>query len=94
MKSAIRLIGMTWLSMTSAFCFAAALTDSTVGPVQPLSGQFEIPESLGQRTAGNLFHCFKSLSLDKSKNAAFTFSLNLSSCPSFFTLKAKYYTFV
>ncbi|MBC3918774.1 filamentous hemagglutinin N-terminal domain-containing protein [Undibacterium sp. CY18W] len=51
---------------------AGAVTDGTVGPVQNLSGNFVIPQNLGTTKGANLFHSFRSFSIDSGESANFT----------------------
>ena len=51
---------------------AQAVTDGTMGAVQTLSGQFTVPASLGKMSGNNLFHSFKSFSINSGESATFT----------------------
>lgn len=50
---------------------AAAVTDGSMGAVQSLSGNFTVPQSLGQLKGNNLFHSFGSFSIGASESATF-----------------------
>lgn len=56
----------------SFFAYAGARTDGTVGPVQNLSGNFVVPQSLGTTKGGNLFHSFQIFNIDNGESANFT----------------------
>ncbi|WP_422942050.1 filamentous hemagglutinin N-terminal domain-containing protein [Undibacterium sp. TJN19] len=61
----------------SSFAFAGAKTDGTVGPVQTLTGNFVVPQSLGTTKGGNLFHSFQNFSIESGESATFTTSTAL-----------------
>ncbi len=50
----------------------AAVTDGSMGAVQSLSGQFVVPQTLGQLRGNNLFHSFNSFSIARGEAATFT----------------------
>lgn len=55
--------------------FAAAVVDSSWGRTpQTLSGNFTIPEAKGKLAGSNLFHSFKSFSINSGESATFTTS--------------------
>lgn len=51
--------------------WAAAVTDGSMGAVQSLSGNFIVPQSLGQVRGGNLFHSFGKFSIAPNESATF-----------------------
>lgn len=48
-----------------------------MGAVQNLSGNFMVPETLGSVQGANLFHSFKSFSINSGESATFTGSSNI-----------------
>lgn len=50
---------------------AGAVTDGSMGAVQSLSGNFIVPQSLGQVKGGNLFHSFSRFSIAPNESASF-----------------------
>ncbi len=57
--------------------YAQAITDGSMGAVQNLSGNFMVPETLGAVQGANLFHSFKSFSINSGESATFTGSSNI-----------------
>lgn len=51
---------------------AQVITDGSMGAVQSLSGQFQIPQSLGTTVGNNLFHSFQYFNLQAGESATFT----------------------
>ncbi len=61
--------------MAPAMALAAGIaTDGTVGPRQQLNGAggFQIPDTLGTRRGGNLFHSFSDFQLGRGETATFS----------------------
>lgn len=52
--------------------WAGAQTDGTMGATTTLSGHFEVPQALGTLVGNNLFHSFKSFSIERAESATFT----------------------
>jgi large exoprotein involved in heme utilization and adhesion len=65
------------LSLSSTPLYAEALTDGSVGAIKALSGQFEVPASLGTTSGNNLFHSFKTFNVNSGESATFMGSDNL-----------------
>ncbi len=56
---------------------AEVVTDGSLGAVEQLSGAMTIPEALGQRRGGNLFHSFASFNIASDESATFTGSADI-----------------
>ena len=53
--------------------FAQIVLDGTMGPAGPLTGPaFTIPDTLGTRAGGNLFHSFSDFNVQAGESATFT----------------------
>jgi filamentous hemagglutinin family protein len=63
---------LLWLSSLSPFVFGGGVTDGSVGPVQSLSGNFTVPQSLGSLKGNNLFHSFARFNIDAGESGTFT----------------------
>ncbi|MFZ6720828.1 beta strand repeat-containing protein [Undibacterium sp. Ji49W] len=72
MRTVIRVSLLFAFGTTPLLARAGAVTDGTVGPVQNLSGNFVIPQNLGTTKGANLFHSFRSFSIDSGESANFT----------------------
>jgi filamentous hemagglutinin family protein len=60
------------LSALASYAYGGAKTDGTAGAVQPFSGNFTIPQTLGTIRGANLFHSFQNFSVDSGESATFT----------------------
>ncbi|MBN1931456.1 MAG: filamentous hemagglutinin N-terminal domain-containing protein [Desulfobacterales bacterium] len=66
------------MSLIILFCAPPELaadvaTDGTVGPAQSLAGpNYQIPQTLGTTSGGNLFHSFERFGLNSDESATFT----------------------
>ncbi|HIE00749.1 MAG TPA: filamentous hemagglutinin N-terminal domain-containing protein [Thiotrichaceae bacterium] len=58
--------------LISTNLYAEAITDGTLGRVESLSGNFTIPDNLGQQEGGNLFHSFQTFNINTGESATFT----------------------
>jgi filamentous hemagglutinin family protein len=56
---------------------AEALTDGSVGAIKSLSGNFEVPASLGTTSGTNLFHSFQTFNINSGESATFTGASNI-----------------
>ena len=61
-----------WGLLVAGGGHAGTVTDGRLGPVQSLSGQMTIPQSLGTAVGPNLFHSFATFSIDAGESATFT----------------------
>lgn len=62
------------LLLATSAAFGAATTDGSMGVVQNLSGNFLVPQTLGQLRGNNLFHSFSRFSILNGESATFTTS--------------------
>lgn len=60
-----------------AVIYAEAITDGSVGAVKSLSGNFEVPASLGTTSGTNLFHSFQTFNINSNESATFTGASNI-----------------
>ncbi|MDD5214469.1 MAG: filamentous hemagglutinin N-terminal domain-containing protein [Methylococcales bacterium] len=56
---------------------AEAITDGSVGAIKSLSGNFEVPASLGTTSGTNLFHSFQTFNINSGESATFTGAGNI-----------------
>ncbi len=71
MKTVIKLFFYFALFINSAV-YAEVITDGSLGSSTTLSGQMDIPQSLGTTAGNNLFHSFSRFNVDTGESATFT----------------------
>lgn len=70
MKTIIKLFCFTLVANTPVY--AEVITDGSLGSITTLSGQMEIPQSLGTTTGNNLFHSFNRFNINTGESVTFT----------------------
>ena len=64
--------------LSPTISYAEAVTDGSMGAIKSLSGNFEVPASLGTTSGSNLFHSFQTFNINSGESATFTGASNIS----------------